>query len=163
MARLTPRFSTNRTVRQYTDEHYLRVAAAFNQRSENRGSFGADLLTWQTELRKHWPTLRFGSATVKQQDGQNLFQVQVFLGNLDPDAVAVELYAEEQKTSAPMTEPMTRGEHLTGSTNGFTYTALVPATRPVADYTPRLIPHHPGAIVPLEAAFILWHDAPSWR
>jgi len=163
MARLTPRFSTNRTVRQYTDEHYLRSAAAFYERSEDRGSPGADLVTWQRELAKHWPTLRFGSATVEPEEGQNLFQVQVVLGELDPDAVSVELYAEEQKTSAPLTQTMTRGEHLIGSTNGFTYTALVPATRPVADYTPRLIPHHRGAFVPLEASWILWHDSPSWR
>ena len=35
--------------------------------------------------------------------------------------------------------------------------------RPVADYTPRIVPQHVGAFVPLEAPFILWHDAPSWR
>ena len=38
MARLTPTFSTNRAVRQYTEEHYLSAAAAFRQRAENRGS-----------------------------------------------------------------------------------------------------------------------------
>ena len=36
MARLTPAFSANRAVRQYTEEHYLSAAAAFRQRAENR-------------------------------------------------------------------------------------------------------------------------------
>jgi glycogen phosphorylase len=51
---------------------------------------------------------------------------------------------------------MTRGEPLVGATHGYLYSAHVPATRPAGDYTPRVIPHHPAAIVPLEAAQILW-------
>jgi glycogen phosphorylase len=163
MARLTPTFSTNRAVRQYTDEHYLSAADAFRRRAENRGLLGADLVAWQAELAKHWSALRFGSATVQQQGEQYLFHVQVFLDDLDPDAVRVELYAEAQKDAVPITQPMNRGERLVGTANGFTYTALVSSTRPAANYTPRLVPQHAGAFVPLEAPFILWHDAPSWR
>ena len=163
MARLTPSFSANRVVRQYTDERYLSAAAGFRRRAENRGSLGADLVAWQADLAKHWSSLRFGSATVQQQGEQYLFRVQVFLNALKPDAVRVELYANAQKDAAPITLPMNRGELLVGATNGFTYTAVVPTTRPAADYTPRLIPQHLGALVPLEAPFILWHDAPSWR
>jgi starch phosphorylase len=163
MARLTPTFSTNRAVRQYTDEHYLSAAAALRQRTENRGSLGADLVAWKADLAKHWSALRFGPATVQQQGDQYLFQVHVFLDALNPDAVRIELYADAQKDAGPITQLMNRGERLVGATNGFTYTAVVPATRPAADYTPRLIPQHAGALVPLEAPFILWHDAPSWR
>jgi starch phosphorylase len=159
MARLTPTFSTNRAVRQYTDERYLLAAAGVRRRHENQGSLGADLVHWQAELAKHWSSLRFGSATVQQQGEQYLFQVQVFLGAMNPDAVKVELYAEAQKDSAPLTQPMNRGERLVGATNGFTYTAVVPSNRSAADYTPRLVPQHVGASVPLEAPFILWHDA----
>jgi starch phosphorylase len=162
MARLTPAFSSNRAVRQYTDEHYLSAAAALRQRAKNRGSLGADLVAWQAELAKHWSALRFGSATVQRQGQQYLFQVQAFLHAMNPDAVRVELYAEAQKDAAPITQPMKRGERLVGATSGFTYTAVVPTTRPAADYTPRLVPQHVGALVPLEAPFILWYDAP-WR
>lgn len=58
---------------------------------------------------------------------------------------------------------MNRGDRLAGSTNAFMYTATIPTARPAADYTPRLVPQHAGAFVPLEAPFILWHDSPSWR
>jgi glycogen phosphorylase len=163
MARLTPTFSTNRAVRQYTDEHYLSAATAFRRRAENRGSLGAALVAWHAELAKHWPALRFGSAIVQQQGEQYLFQVQVFLGDINPDAVRVELYANAQKDAAAITRPMNRRERLVGAASGFTYTAFVPTTRPAADYTPRLVPQHVGAFVPLEAPFILWHEAPSWR
>jgi glycogen phosphorylase len=89
--------------------------------------------------------------------------VQVFLGELAPDAVSVELCAEANNGHGWMREPATRADHLVGSASGFNYTARIPATRPVADYTPRLVPQHAGASVPLEAPFILWHESPSWR
>ena len=163
MARLTPAFSTNRAVRQYTEEHYLSAAARFRERAANGGLLGADLVAWQAELAKHWSSLRFGSATVQQQGGQYLFQVQVLINGINPDAVRVELYADGGKDAAPMTQPMNRGERLGGAESAFTYTAFVPTTRPAAEYTPRLVPQHAGALVPLEAPLILWHDAPSWR
>jgi starch phosphorylase len=163
MARLTPAFSTNRAVRQYTEEHYLPSAAAYLERAKNQGSAGADLVAWQAELAKHWSALRFGPATVQQQGEQYLFHVQVFLGDIDPNAVWVELYADALKDQDPVTHAMNRDEPLVGATNAFTYSASVPTSRPVADYTPRLVPWHVGAFVPLEAPFILWHQAPSWR
>ena len=163
LARLTSAFSTNRVVRQYTEEHYLSAAAAFRQRAENRGSMGADLVAWQAELAKHWSALRFGTATVEQQGERFLFHVQVFLDDVDPDALMVELYAEAQKEGDPTVHAMSRGERLIEATSAFTYSASVPTGRPVADYTPRLVPRHAGAFVPLEASFILWHEAPSWR
>ena len=77
---------------------------------------------------------------------------------------SVELYAEPQKDGEPNhANAMNRGERLAGATEAFTYSASVPTSRPVADYTPRLVPQHAGAFVPLEAPFILWHEAPSWR
>jgi starch phosphorylase len=163
MARLTPAFSANRVVRQYTEEHYLLAAANYAARAANHGRLGLDLLNWQAALSKHWSALRFGSAAVDQQGAQYFFQVQVYLDELDPEAVKVELYAEGQNGGAPLRQPMNRGERLVGSANGFVYTVRVPATRPATDYTPRLIPHHSGASVPLEAFFVLWHDSPVWR
>ena len=163
MAKLTPLFSTNRAVRQYTETHYLSAASAFQERASNQDARASDLLKWQAQLAKHWSALRFGSAGVEQKDGQYFFQVQVFLDDLDPDAITVELYAEGQNGNAPSRDPMNRGQLLVGSTNGFMYTARIPAARAAADYTPRAVPHHDGASIPLEAPFILWHDSPSWR
>ena len=50
---------------------------------------------------------------------------------------------------------MKRERHLVG-TNGYTYSACVPAGRPPTDHTVRLIPHFDGVAVPLEDAHILW-------
>jgi starch phosphorylase len=163
MARLTPTFSTNRVVRQYTEDHYLTAADAFSKRAANSGALGNTLLRWQGNLSRHWSELRFGSATVETQGRQYFFQVQVFLNDLDPEAVSPELYAEGQNGDVPVVHPLNRGERLVGSMGGFLYTAQVPAARPASDFTPRIVPHHDIAFVPLEAPLILWHDSPSWR
>jgi starch phosphorylase len=39
---------------------------------------------------------------------------------------------------------------------GFSYSARVSASRPTTDYTPRVVPFHPAAQVPLEQPAILW-------
>jgi starch phosphorylase len=163
MARLTPSFSANRVVRQYTDERYISAAAAFRRRDENRGSLASDLIAWQADLAKHWSSLRFGSTSVQQQGERYFFQVQVYLDDMNSEDVRVELYADGRKDAGPITQVMDRGEPLDGAANGFTYTAVILADRPAGDFTPRLVPQHAGALVPLEAPFILWHDAPSWR
>jgi starch phosphorylase len=163
MARLTPLFSANRVVRQYTERHYLQAAAGYGERARNRGALGADLIKWQSQLAEHWPNLRFGPATVEQKDGQLLFEAQVFLDDLNPEAVAAELYAEGRNGDAPSRIPMKRGERLVGSENAYLYSARIPAARPAADFTPRLVAQHAGAILPLEAAYILWHESPAWR
>jgi hypothetical protein len=55
---------------------------------------------------------------------------------------------------------MTCGERLTDA-QGHVYSARVPASHPATDYTPRIIPNHPEAEVPLEAAQILWQRKKS--
>jgi starch phosphorylase len=50
---------------------------------------------------------------------------------------------------------MKRGQQLT-DTNGFSYSAKMPATRPATDYTVRVIPQQDGVAVPLEVDSILW-------
>ena len=40
MAQLTPRFSTNRSVSEYTEQHYLPAASAYRERAADQGAFG---------------------------------------------------------------------------------------------------------------------------
>jgi len=51
---------------------------------------------------------------------------------------------------------MAQGEKLADRERGYVYTAQVSASRPAHDFTPRIIPHHPGVAVPLELSLILW-------
>ncbi len=156
MARLTPRFSANRTVREYTERYYLPAAQAYHSRVADRGALGAELFQWQRTLAHGWPTIRFGDVTVESNDGAHLFRAQVFLGDISLDAVHVELYCDGLNGCGAICERMKPCEQLIGANNGYLFTASVAADRPASDYTPRVIPHQPHASVPMEAAQILW-------
>jgi starch phosphorylase len=156
MARLTPRFSATRTVREYTEQHYLPAAAAYRERASDKGEVGRQMVNWRQALEQKWPTLRFGDVRVETRDEQHLINVQVFLNDLDPQAVRVELYADGVPGSPPVRQEMKRVRAIAGASGGYVYSAAVSAARPAADYTARVIPHHDGVAVPLEDARILW-------
>jgi starch phosphorylase len=156
MARLTPRFSANRTVREYTEQHYLPAALAYRERAADKGAVGTQVVSWQHHVEQKWPNLHFGEVKVETNGEQHIFEVQVYLDDLDPAAVRVELYANGINGTAPERVEMTRVRQLVGAINGYAYRAGVPAARPPADYTARVIPRCDGVAIPLEDARILW-------
>jgi len=156
MASLTPRFSADRAVREYTERHYLPGAAAYRERAAGKGSAGLKMVDWQHALEKEWPALHFGTAKVETNAGQRVFEIEINLHELDPAATRVELYADGLDGGGPVRQQMERVGQLAGACNGCTYRARVSAERPATDYTARLIPSYAGAAVPLESLRILW-------
>ena len=156
MARLTPRFSSNRAVREYTERYYLPAASVYSDRAAGKGAGGAQLVEWRHALHEKWSALRFGEAKIHSGGAHHVFEVQAYLDELDSEAVRVELYADGVDGSPPERVEMKRVRQLLGAANGYAYHAEVPATRPATDYTARMIPQRSGVAVPLEAAPILW-------
>jgi starch phosphorylase len=160
MARLTPQFSANRAVSDYTEQHYLPAAAAYLERAADKGAKGVELVNWRQALEQKWAALRFGEVKVESLTEsaaqRHVFEAQVYLDDLDPEAVRVELYAEGIDGAAAERVAMARVRQLVGATNGYAYRAELHTARPAADYTARLIPRRAGAAVPLEEAHILW-------
>jgi glycogen phosphorylase len=156
MARLTPRFSTNRAVCEYTEQHYLPAASAYLDRAADKGAVGVDMVNWRRALDQGWTALSVREVRVETDGEQHVFEVQVSLDDLDPAAIRVELYADAIGDGAPVRQEMKRAGLPVG-VNDYVYRARVPATpRPATDYTVRLMPHYDGVAVPLEAAHILW-------
>jgi starch phosphorylase len=156
MARLTPRFSANRTVREYTEQHYLPAAAVHYLRMANKGAIGRQIIDWRDSLERQWPTLRFGEMKVETKGEQHIFDVQVYLNDLDPKTVRVELYADGVMGGAPARQEMKCVRPLAGAPGGYAYNAAVSAVRAIADYTARVTPNCEGVAIPLEEARILW-------
>jgi starch phosphorylase len=154
MALLTPRFSANRTVREYTEQRYIPAAAAYRLRTANESAIGTQIVRWQQHLKEKWPTLHFGELKVATRDGHHVFEVELFPDDIDPEAVRVELYAEGTNDAAG--KEMERDRGPTGNAAGDTYRVSVLATRPATDYTARVIPRFAGVAVPLEVNTILW-------
>ncbi len=156
MACLTPRFSTNRTVREYTELHYLPAAAAYLARAADKGAEGGRIVSWLRGLEQKWGGFSFGALKVETKGERHHFEVQVHLGELDPDAVRVELFAEGAQGEEPVRKEMKDLGQTEGPTANRVYGARVPASRPAADYTARLIPRYQGLAIPLEAPKIRW-------
>jgi starch phosphorylase len=156
MARLTPRFSADRAVREYTERHYLPAAAAYLERAADKGAVGRHVANWQHALEQKWATLHFGEVQVATDAERHIFKIEVYLNDLDPNAVRIELYADGVNGCPPVRQEMKRVRQLAGASGGYVYSTAVSAARPPADYTARVIPHFDGVAVPLEDARILW-------
>jgi len=156
MARLTPQFSADRAVREYTEQHYLPAAVAFRERAANKGAVGKAVVDWQHALEQKWGRVRFGAMKAATKGAQHVFEVQLFLDDLGPESVRVEMFAAGVGDDHAECHEMKSTNQPSGTDAAFVYGVKVPATRAVADYTARLIPHHEGVAVPLEIANILW-------
>jgi starch phosphorylase len=156
MARLTPHFAADRTVREYTEEHYLPAAISCQSRMASKGLIGHQVVDWRNSLDQKWATLHFGQVKVETKGDQHAFEVKVYLHGLDPKAVRVELYADGIKGRPSVRQEMTCAHPLADESGGCIYSATVAADRPPAEYTTRLIPQCNGLSIPLEGNQILW-------
>jgi len=80
----------------------------------------------------------------------------VFLNDLDPDMVRVELHGNGVGGGLPERQEMKRVRPLPDTSGAHVCTAALSAVRPSTDYTVCVIPQYPNVAVPLEAVRILW-------
>jgi glycogen phosphorylase len=156
MARLTPQFSANRSVREYVERCYLPAAAGYRRRARSGGAAGREIVDRLHALEEGWPTLRFGHFVAETSEGVHRFAAEVYRGALDSGAFCVELYAEPLDCSPACCIAMARDEGFSGTAGMDIYRAAVAAERSIADYTARIVPADGEIAVPLEAPYILW-------
>lgn len=156
MAQLTPLFSADRAVREYTEHHYLPSASAYLERSSNKGAVAGKIADWKKNLDQGWASLRFGDVKTETHDGHYLFEVQIYLNGINSNMVRVELYAEGITGKTSVVHEMILNQKPPDVNMPHIYTATMPAFREVTDYTPRVVPNFPGVSVPLESNLILW-------
>ncbi len=156
MAQLTPQYSSGRTVREYTELHYVPAAQRYLKRAAEQGAVGKGITAWQFDLQRHWDSVRFGAVKIETVAGQHRFEISVNLGGLAADQVRVEIYAEAPAGGVAERYRAVSVRHLADSVSSHVFTAAVPAGRPAADYTARVLPFFDGVSVPLECNRILW-------
>jgi len=156
MARLTPQFSANRAVREYTERHYLPAATAYAERAADQGAVGRQIVEWRNALDERWDGLKFGRVRLNTQPQQPDIEIEIFLNGIDPGAIRVELYADALPDGEPVRFDMQPKERRTDASRSHLYHAMLPAARAPGDYTARVIPRHTGASVPLDCARIAW-------
>ncbi len=158
MARLTPIFSTNRMLREYTESYYLPMAVALRERSTDKARVASEINTWRQFIQKHWSKIHFGPVERRSTDKHHVFEAQVYLDDIPPEHILVEVYADPTEQHPPEHYPMERTEALDGAVNGYSYLSVIPIQRPISDYSLRVTPYHPHASIPLEENHILWES-----
>ncbi|AKJ68442.1 alpha-glucan phosphorylase [Pandoraea thiooxydans] len=156
MANLAPRFSSNRMLAEYLEQFYLPAIRAVRRREDNQAKLARELCAWQAALAAQWHEVHFGSVEVKRQGDQWRFDVPVYLGEIMPDGVKVELYAMPYGELPAQAIPMQSLGPITGALQGYIFSAHIPAERPAEHYTPRVRAWHADAFLPAEASQIAW-------
>jgi len=91
---------------------------------------GAQVVNWRHTLEQKWATLRFGEVKVVSEAGMHAFEVEVYLGSLDPNSVRVELYANGMTAANRNGMNWARGQPLAdanGCSNSARYPRHVPS------------------------------------
>jgi glycogen phosphorylase len=156
MAELAPRFSSNRMLRQYVEEMYLPAAADYRSRAAEEARIARELAVWETRLLSHWSDVEFAFVEARSEDGMLHVVAEVALGRLQPDEVRVELYADADGDEPVTLAPLCCQGPVPGRFAAFRFTATIATRRPASHFTPRVVPHHPHARLPLELPLIRW-------
>lgn len=157
MARLTPQFSSRRMVGEYVERLYRPAVEALSRRVKDGGKLAAELEQWSSKLRAGWHSLRFGDVRVTKTNQHWHFDAQVYFGEIEPDQVQVELYANPMNEhEGPVRIIMRKNGAIFGAVKGYLFRAECPFTRPADHFTVRIVPFHPEARVPIEEQLILW-------
>jgi starch phosphorylase len=157
MAGLALQFSSNRMMREYVEQHYVPAALAFRRRSVQDAKLARELQSWTEMLERHWSEVRFGDVKVSWEGDRWRVEVQVHLGSVPPEMVLVELYADPVNDAESVRQALGRTNEMPGSMNAYLYRSSAPASsRPSWHFTPRIVPHHPEARIPIEAPIIVW-------
>ena len=156
MTDLVPRFSANRMMREYTESYYLPAIDDFHNRSDDGAARARLQGRWSARLGEHWDNVHWGRFVFTPEGETATAAVQVYLGDIEPDDVRVQLYADELGDQARYCETMTRSEAVPGAKNGFVYRLTVRSSRPPEHFTPRLISSPDLGQIPMESPLISW-------
>jgi starch phosphorylase len=156
IAELAPRFSSNRMLQEYLKQFYVPAADAYRRRSEDGGRLAKELHAWDAKTRSCWGQVHFGRIDARRQGDGWHFEIAVYLGEIEPGWVRVELCADAAPEGGAEVHAMNRGPAIAGAMNGYAYWADVSGSRPDWHFTARVAAFHPEAYTPIESALILW-------
>lgn len=156
MAQLAPRFSGNRMLNDYIDTLYRPAIEAVRKRSADGAQLAKSLYAWEQKLHQYWRDVRFGPLKTNQHERLFQIEVHVYLGDLLPQDVRVELYADACDTDAASVHIMNPASSIPGAINGYVYETSVATDRPPSHFTPRIVPGHAQALQPIEISLIQW-------
>lgn len=156
MGRLTPVFSGARMMCDYVEQAYLPLAKAVKGRMKDRCAQARAMNQWSRTLHSRWSSLHIGSPVASRTDSISHVVVPVYLGEMPPDSVHIEMFADQTPEYAPEVIMLHQEHAIPGSANGYIYAGAISSARPLEDFTVRVVPYHPNAFLPAELPLVTW-------
>ncbi|HEX9973275.1 MAG TPA: alpha-glucan family phosphorylase [bacterium] len=164
MMKICPVFNTNRMVMEYMERFYLTAHDKYKLLFEENQSKAKALTAWKNNIAKSWQKIRIINV---EEKGQREFQVgtevdvraKIFLGELSPEDVSVEIYhgyvSPEQTFLNPSSVSM---KNINKSKeNIYSYAGKISwQNSGLHGYTIRIIPKNDLFSHPHETGLILW-------
>ena len=162
--KICPVFNANRMVGEYMNRFYLPATERVMRLQENSFERARRLAAWQAKVRQAWPQLAV--TRIEHDDTSNLrvgvtfrVRVQVQLGALSPDDLAVDLYLGRLDSHGELTDvrplPM-RPAGPTSDGGQWFETQVSPPSSGRHGFSIRILPHHEDLASPYEMNLILW-------
>jgi len=156
MGKLTSEFGGARMMRDYVERAYVPLAKAVRIRTKDNYAQAKAMNQWSRNLHSRWPSLHIGSPTITQTDSIWHMIVPIYMGEISAASVRVELFADATPEYAPEVIMLHQEHAIAGSSNGYIYAGAVTTSRPLEDFTVRVVPYQPNAFLPAELPLIAW-------
>ena len=153
---LTPVFASTRMFRDYVEKAYLPLAILYRERGTNECAVARAARHWAEALSRRWSDLHIEKPTVSRTQDHWRVSVPVFLGEIAPSSIQVQLFANVNGDKPAEAVVLHQEQAIPGALNGYIYAGEVPALRPADDYTVRVVPHREGVQIPAELPLVAW-------
>jgi glycogen phosphorylase len=164
-----PRFNTNRMVHEYYQRFYLPTVTRAERLVANGATRAKRLAEWKGRLAREWPKVRIGQvwSDLKGEvrvGGKVTVQANIYLGELRPDDVTVEIYHGMLDSRFEIIDGQAVWMSLVSDDddNNYVYAGEIPCdTTGQHGYTLRVVPKHDDLSNTFEPRLIHWADARS--
>jgi starch phosphorylase len=97
ISRLCPLFCTDRMVKEYAEEFYLKAGRNWDHLSESNFSETRELMRWKEDVKSRWHNVEIISASIEHKEADVGFAIKVVsdvaLGGLRPEDVLVQVFS----------------------------------------------------------------------
>ncbi|MFP3928497.1 MAG: alpha-glucan family phosphorylase [Desulfobacteraceae bacterium] len=164
--RLCPVFNTHRMVEEYWDKSYLQAAQRGFQLMESEWVGLKSLAQWRDKIMFNWSNVAIRRIKMDEVNGVEVgapirVEAEVFLGELDPDDVVVEVYGGKVDPFGEYLDRFTRlmdlsgaaGDRVFGYTGEFSFEEAGHFGLNI-----RVIPNHPNPESRHAMGLVIWGD-----
>lgn len=153
MMELSPLFSTNRMVKEYTEKSYLPAFENWKNLSANHFSKAKEIANWKKKITDNWTDVRILKSSKEIQNTEvgatQKVLAEVYLGKLTPEEALVQIYSGPLDADYNITESVitNMGNPVRLKNGSYKYSGQIPCVESgLFGYSIRIMPHHPDLI-----------------